>query len=63
MIWVTTFSGFMRKYARDWVEKFPSIAKINVAITGPRRLGSENSVENYVKVVRKFVAFLGLKDP
>jgi len=53
----------MRKYARDWVEKFPSIAKINVAITGPRRLGSENSVENYVKVVRKFVAFLGLKDP
>ena len=53
----------MRKYAREWIEKFPSIAKINVAIAGPRRLGSENSVENYVKAVRKFVAFLGLEDP
>ncbi len=53
----------MRKYARDWIEKFPSIAKIHVAIAGPRRLGSENSVENYVKAVRKFIDFLGLEDP
>ena len=53
----------MRKYARDWIQKYSSIAKINVAIAGPRRLGSENSVENYVKAVRKFIDFLGLEDP
>jgi integrase len=53
----------MRKYARDWIEKFPSIAKINVAIAGPRRLGSEKSVENYIKAVRKFLAFLNIREP
>lgn len=54
---------FMRWYARIWVEKYPSIAKIHEAIAGPRRLGSARSVENYVKAVKKFVEFLGLKDP
>lgn len=53
----------MRKYARVWVEKYPSIAKINEAIAGPRRMGSVGTVENYVKAVRKFVVFLGLEDP
>jgi len=54
----------MRKYARVWIEKYPSIAKINKAITGPRRMGSEGTVENYVKGVRRFVImFLGFKDP
>ena len=53
----------MRKYARVWVEKYPSIAKIYEAIAGPRRMGSVGTVENYVKAVRKFVVFLGLTDP
>lgn len=53
----------MRKYARVWVEKYPSIAKIHVAIAGPRRMGSIGTVENYVRAVRKFVVFLGLKNP
>lgn len=53
----------MRKYQKIWVEKYPSIAKVNEAIAGPRRMGSERSVENYVKAVRKFVAYLGFNNP
>jgi integrase len=53
----------MRKYAREWVDKYPSIARVYEAIAGSRRLGSEGSVENYVKAVRKFVAFVGFEDP
>lgn len=53
----------MRRFIRIWVEKYPSIAKVNEAIAGPRRMGSERSVENYVKAVRRFVAYLGLDDP
>jgi len=32
-------------------------------ITGKRRLGSEATVEYYINGVRRFVKFLGLKDP
>jgi integrase len=53
----------MRKFIRIWVESYPSIAKVNEAIAGPRRRGSERSVENYVKAVRRFVFFLGVDDP
>jgi integrase len=53
----------MRKYAREWVEKYPSIAKVNEAIAGTRRMGSPGTVENYVKALRRFVAFLDLQDP
>ena len=48
-----------RKFAREWVLKYHSVAKVNEAIAGARRMGSERSVENYVKAVGKFVAFLG----
>jgi integrase len=53
----------MRKFAREWVQKYPSIAKIYDAIAGPRRMGSEETVVNYVKAVRKFCKFLGVEDP
>lgn len=53
----------MRKFQREWVEKYPSIAKVNKAIAGPRRIGSERTVENYVKAIKKFVTYLGFDDP
>jgi integrase len=53
----------MRKYAREWVESYPSIAKIYEAIAGVRRMGSEGTVETYVKAVRVFVEYLGYQDP
>ncbi len=53
----------MRRHAREWVEKYPSIKRIYGAIAGPRRLGSESTVESYVNGVGKFVRFLDLQDP
>lgn len=53
----------MRKYQREWIERYPSIARVNEAIAGPRKMGSETSVENYVKAIKKFVTYLGFSDP
>jgi len=53
----------MRRFARTWIQKYRSIAKINEAIAGPRRMGSERTVEDYVKAVKKFMEFLGESDP
>lgn len=53
----------MRKAAREWIEKYPSISKVHEAITGPRRMGQPGTVENYVKGVQKFVTFLGCSNP
>lgn len=53
----------MRRFVREWVEKYPSIARLNEAVAGPRRMGSEGTVTNYVKAVRKLCGFLGVSDP
>lgn len=53
----------MRKFAREWVQKYPSIAKMCDAIAGPRRMGSEETVVNYVKAVRKFCRFNKIESP
>lgn len=53
----------MRKFAREWVKNYPSIAKLYDALAGPRRMGSEGSVVNYVKGVRKFCRFNGTENP
>jgi hypothetical protein len=39
-------------YAREWVERYPSIAGLYRAIAGPRRVGSERAAENYIKAVK-----------
>ena len=53
----------MRKFPREYMQKYPSVAKIYDAIAGSRRLGSEGTVENYVNYVAKFVKFLGFSNP
>jgi integrase len=53
----------MRKYAREAVVKYPSIARLSESVSGARRMGSINTVEAYVKGIDKFVRFLGFKDP
>jgi integrase len=53
----------MRKFAREAVEKYPSIARLNEAISGARRMGSINTVESYVKGINRFIAFIGFEDP
>jgi integrase len=53
----------MRKFVREWVEKYPSIARMKEAIAGQRRMGSEGTVTNYVKAVRKLCGYLAVEDP
>jgi len=53
----------MRKYAREAVAKYPSIARLSESVSGARRMGSINTVEAYVKAIAKFVRFLGFEDP
>jgi integrase len=53
----------MRKYARDAVLKYPSIARLSESVSGARRMGSISTVEAYIKAINKFVGFLGLEDP
>jgi integrase len=53
----------MRKFPREYMKKYPSVAKIYEAIAGSRRLGSEGTVQNYINYVAKFVKFIGASDP
>jgi integrase len=53
----------MRKSSKEWIEKYPSIARLNEAIAGPRKMGSPGTVDLYVLGVKAFIQFLGLTDP
>jgi len=53
----------MRRFARERVQKYPSVAKVYEAVAGPRIMGSEETVVSYVKAARKFCRFNGLEDP
>ncbi len=53
----------MRKFPREYMEKYPSVKKLYDAIAGPRRMGSERTTENYINYVAKFVNYLGFNDP
>jgi integrase len=55
--------AIMRRFAREWVANYPSIARLSEAIAGQRRMGSEATVTNYVKAVKKFCVFLEVSDP
>ncbi len=53
----------MRKFAREAITKYPSFARINEAIAGSRRKGSEITVEHYITAATKFANYLGFSDP
>ena len=53
----------MRKNAIEYVQNYPSIAKVYEAIAGVRRMGSEGTVETYIKGIKPFVEYLGYSDP
>jgi integrase len=53
----------MRKFTREWIDKYPSIEKIHNAIAGQRRMGSEGTVTTYVNGVGRFVKYIGFNDP
>ena len=53
----------MRKFAREYMEKYPSVKKVYTAIAGNRRRGSEVTVEHYINAISLFVDYVGYKDP
>jgi integrase len=53
----------MRKFAMDYIEKYPSIKKVNDTITGSRRMGSEKTVVNYINGILSFMAYLKIPNP
>lgn len=53
----------MRKFAVEYLEKYPSVKKINDAITGSRRMGSEKTVINYINGILSFTDYLKIPNP
>lgn len=53
----------MRRSSKEWIEKYPSIARMNEAIAGPRRMRSPETVDLYILGVKAFIQFLGVADP
>lgn len=53
----------MRKFQREYIAKYPSVAKIRDAIAGSRRMGSLITVENYINGVAKFTKYAGFSNP
>lgn len=53
----------LRRAERLWLERYPSIKRLEESITGLRRMGSPATLEAYITGVRRFVQFLGLSDP
>jgi integrase len=53
----------MRKFAREYMERYPSVKKVYTAIAGNRRRGSEITAEHYINAISFFVAYISYKDP
>jgi len=53
----------MRKFARDMVTQYPSIARVYDAIAGQRRMGSEATVTAYLRGIKLFMEYVGIQDP
>lgn len=53
----------MRKFAKEYMEKYPSVKKVYTAIAGNRRRGSEVTAEHYINAISQFVNYIGCSDP
>jgi len=53
----------IRRYIKEWIQKYPSIRVLSENITSRRRMGSEGTVQSYIIGIRRFIRFLGLEDP
>jgi integrase len=53
----------MRKFAREYMEKYPSVKKVYTAIAGNRRRGSEVTAEHYINAISLFVKYIRCEDP
>ena len=53
----------MRRFAREYLGKYPSVKKVYTAIAGNRRRGSENTAGHYINSIAIFVNYIGYDDP
>ena len=51
----------IRKFAREYLEKYPSAKNVYQAIAGNRRRGSEITAEHYINYISFFVKYLVTK--
>lgn len=56
-------SWYLRRYSRESIERYPSIAKMSQSITGRRRMGSPATVNGYIQGINRFLDFIGYEDP
>ena len=53
----------LRKFQREYIAKYLSVAKIKDANASSRRMSSIITVENYIKGVAKFTENAGFSNP
>ncbi|GAH64460.1 unnamed protein product, partial [marine sediment metagenome] len=56
-------SWYLRRYSREAIERYPSIARMSQSITGRRRMGSPATVNGYIQGINRFLEFIGYGDP
>ena len=56
-------SWYLRKFAREAIERSPSIEKMALSIVGRRRRGSPATVNSYIPGILKYVDFIGYGNP
>jgi len=56
-------SWYLRRFAKEAIETYPSIARMSQSITGRRRMGSPATVNGYIQGIDRFLEFIGYGDP
>ena len=53
----------IRRGVREWIDRFPSVRRLALAVVGRRRRGSPCTVSLYVLAVKRFVEWAGYEGP
>ena len=56
-------SRLIRRGQREWIDRFPSVRRLALAVVGRRRRGSPSTVALYVLAVKRFVGWAGYGGP
>lgn len=56
-------SSYVRPVTLEWVEAYPSVRRLALAVVGRRRRGSPSTVQRYVTALRFFCGFTGFESP
>jgi len=56
-------SRVIKRGQREWIDRFPSVRRLALAVVGRRRRGSPSTVALYVLAVKRFVEWAGYDGP